>query len=170
MRTSFGERVRRERDTNGAGRMSLKAGWYPQDDGRERYWDGEKWTDAFRRAPEPEPSDDAPEAKPAPDKEPVGRVWTFVGVGIFIALALMVSRCGGGDEDRGPDEYDTQATCKELVRGVLKNPSTADFMNEQQNATGASGTVVAENSLGGKVTSTYRCTLSGGIVRLVEGP
>ena len=27
------------------------AGWFATDDGRERYWDGERWTDAFR-APE----------------------------------------------------------------------------------------------------------------------
>ena len=95
-------------------------------------------------------------------------MWTFVGVGIFAVLALMVSRCGS--DDQGPDEFDTQATCKELVRGTLKNPSTADFMDEEQDASGAAGTVVAENSLGGKVTSSYRCTLEGDIVRLVQAP
>lgn len=150
--------------------MTLKVGWHPQDDGRERYWDGEKWTDAYREAPKPEPAGEAEAERSKPDPQPVGRVWTFVGVGIFAVLALMVSRCGGGDEDRGPDEYDTQATCKELVRGVLKNPSTADFMDEAQDAAGASGTVVAENALGGKVTSSYRCTLEDGVVRLVQAP
>lgn len=148
--------------------MTLKTGWHPQDDGRERYWDGERWTDAFRDAPEPAPVAEAPPEQAKPDPQPVGRVWTFVGVGIFAVLALMVSRCGSGDE--GPDEYDTQATCKELVRGVLKNPSTADFMDEEQDAAGASGTVVAENALGGKVTSSYRCVLDGSIVRLVQAP
>ena len=27
--------------------MSSPAGWYPQDDGRQRYWDGEHWTEHF---------------------------------------------------------------------------------------------------------------------------
>ena len=27
--------------------MSSPAGWYPQPDGRQRYWDGERWTDHF---------------------------------------------------------------------------------------------------------------------------
>lgn len=28
--------------------MSAPPGWHPQDDGRERYWDGVRWTDQFR--------------------------------------------------------------------------------------------------------------------------
>jgi hypothetical protein len=28
--------------------MSAPAGWHPQDDGRERYWDGTQWTDQYR--------------------------------------------------------------------------------------------------------------------------
>jgi hypothetical protein len=27
--------------------MSFPAGWYPQDDGRQRYWDGELWTESY---------------------------------------------------------------------------------------------------------------------------
>ena len=27
--------------------MSTPAGWYPQDDGRQRYWDGTQWTEHF---------------------------------------------------------------------------------------------------------------------------
>src|SRR5690349_25007150 len=28
--------------------MSAPAGWHPQEDGRERFWDGTQWTDQFR--------------------------------------------------------------------------------------------------------------------------
>lgn len=28
--------------------MSAPAGWHPQEDGRERYWDGTQWTDQYR--------------------------------------------------------------------------------------------------------------------------
>ena len=27
--------------------MSTPAGWYPQEDGRQRYWDGAQWTEHF---------------------------------------------------------------------------------------------------------------------------
>ena len=30
--------------------MSSPAGWYPQSDGRQRYWDGEVWTERFKGA------------------------------------------------------------------------------------------------------------------------
>jgi len=29
------------------GNMSSPAGWYPQLDGQQRYWDGELWTERF---------------------------------------------------------------------------------------------------------------------------
>jgi hypothetical protein len=35
--------------------MALVPGWYPQEDGRERFWDGTDWTDAVRE-PAAEPS------------------------------------------------------------------------------------------------------------------
>ena len=38
--------------------MSYPAGWYPQRDGRQRYWDGWEWTSAWapgaQKAPIPE--------------------------------------------------------------------------------------------------------------------
>jgi hypothetical protein len=30
--------------------VSTPAGWFPQPDGRQRYWDGEAWTDNFAPA------------------------------------------------------------------------------------------------------------------------
>ena len=35
--------------------MSAPAGWHPQPDGRERWWDGQQWTEHFR-----DPATDAP--------------------------------------------------------------------------------------------------------------
>jgi hypothetical protein len=34
--------------------MSAPVGWYPEPDGRERFWDGTQWTDQFRMPPTPE--------------------------------------------------------------------------------------------------------------------
>jgi hypothetical protein len=145
--------------------VGLQAGWYPQDDGRERYWDGERWTDDFR-------GELATEQMPAPPKREEG-AWEQKGrlllilLGVVAFVWLAATKCGGPSTS-GPDEYNVQAMCKELVRDRLKNPSTADFSDEQQSVTTASGTVVAENALGGKVTHTYRCVASGDTVTLVN--
>ncbi|MGL5852301.1 MAG: DUF2510 domain-containing protein, partial [Phycicoccus sp.] len=54
--------------------MSAPPGWHPQPDGRERYWDGTRWTDEFRApaptdaaAPPPPPSWASPEPTQAID-------------------------------------------------------------------------------------------------------
>lgn len=109
-----------------------------------------------------------PEDRTAKAKTSGGGVagWGCLAV-IVVFVVFGVALCSGGG-DKGPDKYDTQVTCKELVRQQLKNPSTADFSDGQQSAAGASGTVVAENALGGKVTYSYACTLKGGIVELVD--
>lgn len=41
--------------------MSAQPGWHRQTDGRERYWDGSRWTDQYR-APIEEPTKTAPAA------------------------------------------------------------------------------------------------------------
>jgi Domain of unknown function (DUF4429)/Protein of unknown function (DUF2510)/Short C-terminal domain len=33
--------------------MNAAAGWFPQDDGQQRYWDGEQWTEHFAPGVEP---------------------------------------------------------------------------------------------------------------------
>ena len=150
--------------------MSLRPGWYPQDEGGERFWDGTEWTDAVRSTVRPEPAADAAPGKGATWLS--NKRWELRALSVLGALAAVVfllSQCLGGSNDsgsEGPDKYDTQATCKDLVRKSLKNPSTADFSDEQQDTSTANGTVVAENALGGKVTFSYSCTQSGGIVEL----
>jgi hypothetical protein len=37
--------------------MSAPAGWYPQEDGRQRYWDGSVWTEHFADSTTPQVAD-----------------------------------------------------------------------------------------------------------------
>ena len=152
--------------------MSLRPGWYPQDEGGERFWDGTEWTDAVRSttALQQEPAVPASPSKRATWLTNKGwELRALLVVGALAGAMFLLSQCLGGSNGNGsggPDKYDTQATCKELVRKSMKNPSTADFSDEQQDTSTASGTVVAENALGGKVTFAYSCTQSGGTVEL----
>lgn len=156
--------------------MSLKAGWYPQDDGSERFWDGQNWTDAVR-APGAEGAAPAPPGATTPGT-PTGTPSAgskgclyIVGIIVLLGIAVGFTSCGGdsGDGDE-TNEYAVQSTCKDVVKKQLKNPSTADFDGESQGPTFAAGTVAAQNALGGLVTYSYRCTLDadGETVRLAS--
>jgi hypothetical protein len=47
--------------------MSNPAGWYPQPDGQQRYWDGQQWTEHLAPGvPAVTPQDDIASGKPAP--------------------------------------------------------------------------------------------------------
>lgn len=97
----------------------------------------------------------------------------FAFFGGILLVIMTLAQCGGDDTaddaDQGPkesDKYLVQITCEDIIKDQLKNPSTADFSDQEQSLSSASGTVVAENSFGGKVTYTYRCSASGDQVRL----
>ena len=91
--------------------MSAPAGWHRQDDGRERFWDGQQWTDQFRQ---PELSDAtslasplaSPLATPVEVKPSAGkkfRPWMgYVGSGLVGAL-LGAAVGSGGDTPKTPD-------------------------------------------------------------------
>jgi hypothetical protein len=87
--------------------MSTPAGWYPQSDGRQRYWDGAQWTEHFApgTAEAAAPAAAAPKAK---------RAWyakkrVLIPAGI-VALAIVGSALGGGGDDAVPVSADSQAT------------------------------------------------------------
>ena len=53
--------------------MSTPAGWYPQPDGQQRYWDGDQWTENFApgAAPVTTPTTGGESARPSSESEPV---------------------------------------------------------------------------------------------------
>lgn len=156
--------------------MTLKAGWYPQDDGQDRYWDGVRWTDAYRL---PVTSDEAvevthPQAEenvtPVQAEEsekkpvPIGCL-ALILAPVLLIVAFSLKSCAGGTSSSS-DGYQVQYTCEELVKKNLRNPTTADFSEQQRSSASAYGLVTAENALGGKVTYRYACSVSGDTVRL----
>jgi hypothetical protein len=57
--------------------MSTPAGWYPQPDGQQRYWDGQQWTKDFApgaATPVTTPATGGGPARPWPENEPVNRM------------------------------------------------------------------------------------------------
>jgi len=89
-----GVRLRR---VNRRYRVSTPAGWHKQPDGRERYWDGQQWTDQYREA-----SASAP-PPPAAEKKKSGCLkWVLIAVVAIAVIALLSSLLGGGDDDGTP--------------------------------------------------------------------
>ena len=57
--------------------MSTPAGWYPQPDGQQRYWDGQQWTEQFApgaATPVMTPATGGEPARPSFENEPVSRM------------------------------------------------------------------------------------------------
>lgn len=79
------------------------AGWYPQADGRQRYWDGQQWTEHFAPAQGTVPA-------PAPAAAPK-RAWyakkRVIIPGALLALAIVGSAMGGGGDDPTTNVADT---------------------------------------------------------------
>ena len=80
--------------------MSTPAGWYPQNDGQQRYWDGQQWTEHFA----PGGQDAAAPAVAATQKP--ARAWytkkrVLIPAGVVV-LAMIGGAMGGGDDPTTP--------------------------------------------------------------------
>ena len=68
------------------------AGWYPQEDGRQRYWDGQQWTEHF-----------APGQGGAPATPAAKRAWytkkRVIIPGALLALVVFGTALSGGGDD-----------------------------------------------------------------------
>jgi hypothetical protein len=74
------------------------AGWYPQNDGRQRYWDGDQWTDHFAPGTGAGPADAAPEALISDvSKRPWFKKKRFLIPGGLIALAFVAGALSPDD-------------------------------------------------------------------------
>ena len=80
------------------------AGWYPQEDGRQRYWDGEKWTEHFAPG---STQGTSPMAQPMPGSAALGstpqRPWfkkkRFIIPAGLVAFVILGSALSGGGDD-----------------------------------------------------------------------
>lgn len=91
------------------------AGWYPQEDGRQRYWDGEKWTEHFAPGDQQgtAPLTQTPPSTTAAPASKADRPWfkkkRFVIPAGLVALVILGSALGGGggEEPTSPTALET---------------------------------------------------------------
>jgi hypothetical protein len=71
----------------------IPAGWHPQPDGRQRYWDGQQWTDQFAAGQG---------GAPSPGQGKPKRAWyakkRFIIPGAVIALFVLIGALNGGGD------------------------------------------------------------------------
>ncbi|WP_395705451.1 DUF2510 domain-containing protein [Rhodococcus ruber] len=161
--------------------MSSSPGWYPDPKdarNKERYWDGEDYTDQTRPRADPLP--------PPKRSQQHGSKPKSAPVALILALLIGVSAyaCGIGDDTTGdsPKSGGTsgsgqstadligtrklvEQTCREAVENRLKSPSSAEFSDVQAKQDDSAGTrwtttgkVDSENSFGASIRNTFTCT------------
>lgn len=121
---------------------SPQPGWYPDDTGRKRWWDGDQWTDNYQDAAAPQPPvATAPEnpkaqAKAANAYAKASRPWyrkkRWIGLIAIVALIVVFSLTGGGSGDDGPKKVDASGKAvndagdkADAKAGSKKNPVAA---------------------------------------------
>lgn len=80
------------------------AGWYPQPDGQQRYWDGEKWTEhvapmATPTTPPPPASDGSKTQTPKDKRNWFVRHKILTGLGGIVAIAIIAGVATSGGDD-----------------------------------------------------------------------
>jgi hypothetical protein len=89
-------------------------GWFPQPDGRQRYWDGQQWTEHFAPGAPDAPASLAAGADAATTAPKAGKAWyakkrVLIPAGI-VALLIAIGALGGGGDDTAPVAADTAPT------------------------------------------------------------
>jgi len=94
------------------GIMSTPAGWYPQPDGQQRYWDGESWTENFAPGALPETPTGVlpatPAGVPSETHPPAARknwfvrhkILTAIGAVLLLGIVSSLANGGGTKSDR----------------------------------------------------------------------
>jgi len=94
------------------GIMSTPAGWYPQLDGQQRYWDGESWTENFAPGVTPETPTGVlpatPAGVPSETHPPAARknwfvrhkILTAIGAVLLLGIVSSLANGGGTQSDR----------------------------------------------------------------------
>lgn len=109
------------------GEQNTPSGWFPQTDGRLRYWDGTQWTDQFQDAPSPGAA--AVEA-PAPKGEKNWFLRHKILTGLGAALVLFASAglpggCEDVDEKASPAASAPAASSPAASSPAASAPATA---------------------------------------------
>src|SRR5450759_2444153 len=94
------------------GIMSTPAGWYPQPDGQQRYWDGQQWTENFAPGVTPETPTGVlpatPAGVPSETHPPAARknwfvrhkILTAIGAVLLLGIGSSLVNGGGTKSDR----------------------------------------------------------------------
>lgn len=151
--------------------MSAPPGWHPQPDGRERWWDGQQWTEHFRdpvAAPVPAYGD-AGYAQPGgqaplPQKTGMssGAKGCLIAVVVLVVVAILVAIAG---------VFFFARSVNEAVDDVRTSMPTG-FPTEIPEGTGTTVVVVIGDGFdvgGARVEDGWSLEENGGIGRSVEG-
>jgi Domain of unknown function (DUF4352)/Protein of unknown function (DUF2510) len=145
--------------------MSTPAGWHPQPDGTQRYWDGAKWTDHVAPGQHGAPPDGAAASAGTPSSG--GRPWfkkkRFLIPGGVAALIILGSAMGAaGGEPNGAQVASDLATSAPSSTEEVTAEETATQTSKPAATTPAAPKQPALPKLGSKVRDgKFEFTVTG---------
>ena len=108
--------------------MSSQAGWYPQPDGQQRYWDGQQWTENFAPGVSPEmPTGVLPATVPSDPHSAAARknwllrhkILTAIGAVLLLGIISSLANGCGAKSDRAAAIY-------QVATSTAPAPTVAD--------------------------------------------
>lgn len=116
-------------------------GWYPQEDGRQRYWDGQQWTENFAaNQGHPLPPQMSPTQPPADQGKKNWfarhKIWTGIGAAAVV-LIVVGNLANGGTE---PADAGSASSTTPTASGAAKSPASKKPAKKTDSATTKSKT------------------------------
>lgn len=123
--------------SDGNGQNQAPAGWYPDDHGNQRWWDGARWTDQVQTDAEPDAAASSPVAvSDAGTKAASAQFYTkkwFIGV-VAAVIGIGIGAASAGSADpKGSDEYKTISSELEDSKSEL-NRTKGDLADSEKAA------------------------------------
>ena len=126
--------------------MSSPAGWYPQPDGQQRYWDGQQWTGHFAPGVTPEtPAGDSQETPTGTARKNwFLRHKILTAIGAVLLLGMMSSLANGGTTKSEPlTAVGTESVAEPVPTSASPEQIAADKAAGQAAAAEAAATQAA---------------------------
>lgn len=137
------------------------AGWYPQHDGSQRYWDGTAWGEG------PTPKESTP-SRLARWRQRWGTLSTRVQSIVIIAVVVVGVVAASALLTYVGEQRQTaaaQEACEGYVKDSLKSPSSAEFSGTTHERTSEYGFIMrgavdSQNGFGSMIRNDYECTIN----------
>lgn len=147
------------------------AGWYPDPEGGQRYWDGEKWLNI----PAPESTLNQSPTKSDSGMSSQTKKYLFIGAGVLVIVLLVVAGAVASQEQSRKQEIAQQAVQerKAEAKALEEEMRLLEERNVQvaeivESVKGAAQKMIDEGDIEGSVLDAYCNPVAGGSLEDIQ--